>query len=84
MKHRTDNSDNDDDFPIGQVTIVPDFLPPPEQFVLKTETERLSVSLRKGNLAKLRKIAALQKVSLGHVIDDAINTYVETSGNTLH
>ncbi len=43
--------------PIGAVKLLADFLPPPEQLVLKEETVKVTLALTKENVDFFKKIA---------------------------
>ena len=63
------------DEPIGEVKIVDDFLPGPEDLVLKEETVKITITLTKSSVDFFRKHAKKQHVQYQKMIRELVDTY---------
>ena len=63
--------------PIGYVTIVDDFLPPPEQLVAKKKTVSVTIELSEESIRFLKKQAQSLNNSYQNVISELIDNYVK-------
>ncbi len=80
-KRGPDGYENDDptdpDFPIGKMTRVPDFLPPPDQLVLPGgETEKVTIVLKKSSVDFFRKKAKQHRTKYQRMIREVLDRYV--------
>ena len=66
--------------PIGNVTIVDDFLPPPEQLVAKKNTVRLTLDFTKESIEFLQREAQSQDASYEVMIRKLVDAYVQQQG----
>lgn len=69
--------------PIGNVTIVDDFLPPPEQLVPKKNTVRLTLDFTKESIEFLQQEAQSQDASYEVMIRKLVDAYVQQQGQLL-
>lgn len=69
--------------PIGNVTIVDDFLPPPEQLVPKKNTVRLTLDFTKESIEFLEREAQSQDASYEVMIRKLVDVYVQQQGQLL-
>jgi hypothetical protein len=69
--------------PIGNVTIVDDFLPPPEQLVSKKNTVRLTLDFTKESIEFLQREAQSQNASYEVMIRKLVDVYVQQQGQLL-
>jgi hypothetical protein len=69
--------------PIGNVTIVDDFLPPPEQLVSKKNTVRLTLDFTKESIEFLQREAQHQNASYEVMIRKLVDAYVQQQGQLL-
>lgn len=65
------------DEPIGEVKIVADFLPPPEQLVLKEETVKVTLALTKDSVDFFKKIAKEKHTHYQSMIRALLDQYAE-------
>jgi hypothetical protein len=66
--------------PIGNVTIVDDFLPPLEQLVPKKNTVRLTLDFTKESIEFLQREAQSQDASYEVMIRKLVDAYVQQQG----
>jgi predicted DNA binding CopG/RHH family protein len=64
--------------PIGNVTIVKDFLPPPEQLVPKKNTVRVTIEFTKDSIEFFKREAQLHNASYQAMIRNLVDAYVKT------
>jgi hypothetical protein len=69
--------------PMGNVTIVDDFLPPPEQLVPKKNTVRLTLDFTKESIEFLQREAQSQDASYEVMIRKLVDVYVQQQGQLL-
>jgi predicted DNA binding CopG/RHH family protein len=63
--------------PIGQVTIVKDFLPPPEQLVPKNTTVRVTMEFSQETIEYFKREAKQNNLSYKSMIRDLLDVYVK-------
>jgi len=63
------------DEPMGKLRIVKDFLPPPDQLVLKEENVKITISLNKSSVEFFKKVAQKQRTSYQRMIRRVIDWY---------
>lgn len=61
--------------PMGDVRVVKDFLPPPEQLVLKDENVKITIALKKSSVEFFKKKAKQQHTSYQKMIRQVIDRY---------
>ncbi|MCE5319129.1 MAG: hypothetical protein LLG04_17425 [Parachlamydia sp.] len=69
------------DEPLGKVKIVPDFLPSPEDLVLKEETVKITLSLTKSSVDFFKHQAKKRHTHYQKMIRSLIDQYAERYGN---
>jgi hypothetical protein len=62
---------------LGDVEIVDDFLPPPDQLVLKDDGVKVTISLSKRSVAFFKAEAGRSKTSYQRMIRRLLDTYAE-------
>lgn len=60
---------------IGKIKITPDFLPSPENLVLKEDTEKVTLALTKTSLDFFKKIAKKNHTQYQKMIRNLLNHY---------
>ena len=63
------------DEPMGELKVVKDFLPPPDQLVLKEDRVKVTISLSKGSVEFFKKEAKKQRISYQKMIRRIIDVY---------
>jgi hypothetical protein len=63
------------DGPMGELKIVGDFLPPPDQLILKEDKVKVTISLSKGSVEFFKKEAKKQRTSYQKMIRRVIDFY---------
>jgi len=63
------------DEPMGDLKIVKDFLPPPDQLVLKEDRIKVTISLSKGSVEFFKKEAKKRRISYQKMIRRIIDVY---------
>jgi len=63
------------DEPMGELKIIEDFLPAPEQLVLKEDKVKVTISLSKGSVEFFKKEAKKQRTSYQKMIRRVIDFY---------
>jgi len=71
MKHKIKYTDE----PMGTLTVVRDFLPPPEQLVLKEDQVKVTISLSKKSVDFFKDIARQNHTSYQKMIRRVIDLY---------
>jgi len=71
MKRKIKYSDE----PMGELKIVEDFLPPPDQLVQKEDKVKVTISLSKGSVEFFKKEAKKQHTSYQKMIRRVIDFY---------
>ena len=65
------------DEPLGQLEVVGDFLPPPDQLVLRDDGVKITLSLSKRSVEFFKKHAAHSKVPYQKMIRSLLDGYVK-------
>lgn len=65
------------DEPIGDLRVVKDFLPSPDQLVPKEENIKITISLNKASVEFFKEIAKKQNISYQKMIRKVIDWYAE-------
>jgi predicted DNA binding CopG/RHH family protein len=63
------------DEPMGDLKVVKDFLPPPDQLVLREDRVKVTISLSKGSVEFFKKEAKKQRISYQKMIRRVIDVY---------
>jgi len=61
--------------PIGKLRVIKDFLPPPEQLVLKEENIKVTIALKKASIEFFKKEAKKHNTSYQKMIRQVIDWY---------
>jgi len=61
--------------PMGKLRIVKDFLPPPDQLVLKEDNMKVTISLKKSSITFFKEQAKTQKTSYQKMIREVVDWY---------
>ncbi len=65
------------DEPLGRLEVVDDFLPPPDQLVLKEDGVKVTISLSKKSVDFFKAHAARSKVPYQRMIRSLLDTYAD-------
>ena len=66
----------DDDMPMGKITVVPDFLPPPDQLVLpKVKTVKVTLSLTRSSVDFFKMQAKEHHTKYQQMIRNVVDIY---------
>ncbi|MBU0503366.1 MAG: CopG family transcriptional regulator [Candidatus Omnitrophota bacterium] len=71
MKARNNNSD----MPIGKLTKIKDFLPPPAELAIPEETEKITISLNKSSIEFFKRQAQQHNTKYQRMIRELIDKY---------
>ena len=71
MKNKIKYSDE----PMGELRVVKDFLPSPDQLVLKEENVKITISLKKSSVEFFKKEAQRHRISYQKMIRRVIDWY---------
>ena len=63
------------DEPMGELKIIKDILPPPDQLILKEDKVKVTISLSKGSIEFFKKEAKKQRTSYQKMIRRVIDFY---------
>jgi hypothetical protein len=63
------------DEPMGKVSVIEDFLPPPDQLVLKEENVKVTIALKKASIEFFKEEAKKHKVSYQKMMREVIDRY---------
>ena len=63
------------DEPMGNLRVVKDFIPPPDQLVLKEENVKITISLKRSSVDFFKKEAKKQHTSYQRMIRQVIDWY---------
>ncbi len=61
--------------PMGDLKVIKDFLPPPDQLVLKEDNVKVTISLKKSSIAFFKEQARNQKTSYQKMIREVVDWY---------
>jgi len=73
MKNRIKYTDE----PMGDVRVVADFLPPPDQLVFKEDNVKVTISLSRNSLDFFKEQAARRKTPYQKMIRNLLDAYAE-------
>lgn len=62
--------------PMGRLRVVDDLLPPPEELVLKEDTIKVTIALKRSNIEFFKQQAKKNKTSYQKMIRQLIDKYV--------
>ena len=60
---------------MGDLKIVKDFLPPPDQLVLREDNVKITISLKKSSIAFFKEEAKKQRTSYQKMIREVVDWY---------
>jgi predicted DNA binding CopG/RHH family protein len=63
------------DEPMGDLRVIKDFLPPPDQLVLKEENVKVTIALKKSSIEFFKKEAKKHRTSYQKMIRQVIDWY---------
>jgi hypothetical protein len=66
--------------PLGKLEVVKDFLPPPDQLVLREDGVKVTLSLSKSSVAFFKAHAARSKVPYQRMIRSLVDSYAAQHG----
>jgi hypothetical protein len=61
--------------PMGDLKIIKDFLPPPDQLVLREDNVKVTISLKKSSITFFKEQAKKQKTSYQKMIREVVDWY---------
>ena len=61
--------------PMGELKVVKDFLPPPDQLVLREDNVKVTISLKKLSITFFKEQAKKQKTSYQKMIREVVDWY---------
>jgi predicted DNA binding CopG/RHH family protein len=61
--------------PMGELRVVEDFLPPPDQLVLKEENVKVTIALKKSSIEFFKKEAKKHQTSYQKMIRQVVDWY---------
>lgn len=61
--------------PMGDLRVVKDFLPPPDQLVLKEDNVKVTISLKKSSIDFFKKQAKKHKTSYQKMVREVVDWY---------
>jgi hypothetical protein len=61
--------------PMGELKVVKDFLPPPDQLVLKEDNVKVTISLKRSSIDFFKKEAKKHKTSYQRMIREVVDWY---------
>ena len=71
------------DEPLGRVKVISDFLPPPDQLVLRDDGVKITISLSKRSVDFFKQHAARSKVPYQKMIRSLLDSYARHHGSDL-
>jgi predicted DNA binding CopG/RHH family protein len=63
------------DEPLGDLRVIKDFLPPPDQLVLKEENVKVTLALKKSSIEFFKNKAKEQNISYQRMIREVVDWY---------
>jgi len=63
------------DEPMGELRVIEDFLPPPDQLVLKEENVKVTIALKKSSIEFFKKEAKKHRTSYQKMIRQVLDWY---------
>jgi predicted DNA binding CopG/RHH family protein len=61
--------------PLGELKVIKDFLPPPDQLVLKEDNVKVTISLKKSSISFFKDQAKKHKTSYQKMIREVVDWY---------
>jgi len=61
--------------PMGNLKVIHDFLPPPDKLVLREDTVKVTISLKKSSINFFKEHARSQKTSYQKMIREVVDWY---------
>jgi hypothetical protein len=77
MKKKTKMSKHNDDMPIGKLTRVRDFLPPPEQLVLADKKLKITIELDEKTVNFFKDYAEKHDAKYQRMMREVLKTYAQ-------
>jgi len=71
------------DEPLGRIAVVSDFLPPPDQLVLRDDGVKVTITLGKRSVDFFKRHAARSKVPYQKMIRSLLDSYARRHGTDL-
>lgn len=65
------------DEPLGEIRMVPDFLPSPEELALKSKNTKITISLSAESVAYFKDVAKKHHMQYQKIIRELLDEYVE-------
>ncbi len=65
------------DMPIGKLTVIPDFLPPPDQLILPGQAVKITISLDQESLLFFKEMAAKLGTKYQRMIREVLRRYAQ-------
>ncbi len=75
IKKNTKITKYDEDMPIGKLTEVPNFLPPPEKLVFPEDTVKVTLSLTKSSIDFFKREAHKHHTKYQKMIREVVDRY---------
>lgn len=70
----------DSDRPIGKLTVVPDFLPSPEELFLKSESQKITIVVDKETIKFFKKTASIYHQKYQRMMREVLRGYAKKYG----
>ena len=71
------DSEWENDMPIGKLTVIPNFLPPPDQLILPGEIVKITISLDQESLLFFKEMAEKFGTKYQRMIREVLRRYVK-------
>lgn len=71
------------DEPLGEVKIIPDFLPSPEELVFREESVKVTISLSKKSVQFFKSQAAKHHTQYQRIIRRLLDAYVDSQSRSV-
>lgn len=75
MAKKQRNKDSDWEMPIGKLTEIPNFLPPPAELAVPDDTVKITISLRKESVDFFKRQAAKHHTKYQRMIRELLDRY---------
>jgi hypothetical protein len=72
------------DEPLGEIKVIPDFLPPPEKLAFREEGVKVTLALSKKSVEFFKSEAAKHHTQYQRMIRRLVDAYVERYASTTH
>lgn len=69
------NQINDSDMPIGKLTKIKDFLPPPAELAKAEKTQKITIALKKSSVEFFKREAGRHHTKYQRMIRDLVDKY---------